>query len=94
VTGYRAIITDRRSGESVVVTFDDPWVDADGCDREYWWTEGNYGCDCNRYLEFERAQGRDPEFEDAKCLYPDFPDGHRFTARIESLDGELLLVDP
>lgn len=25
----------------------------------YWWTEGNAGCDCNRSLEFDRAE--DPQ---------------------------------
>lgn len=28
----------------------------------FWWTDGNFGCDCNRYAEFERAGGR-PESE-------------------------------
>lgn len=23
----------------------------------WWWTEGNFGCDCNRKLEFQRAGG-------------------------------------
>tara|TARA_R110000868_G_scaffold13885_2_gene64485 strand:- start:185 stop:454 length:270 start_codon:yes stop_codon:yes gene_type:complete len=32
---------------------------ADGA--EFWWTEGNGGCDCNRGLYFERAAGRDPD---------------------------------
>lgn len=26
-----------------------------------WLTEGNFGCDCNRFLCFERTCGRDPE---------------------------------
>lgn len=27
---------------------------------EWQWSEGNYGCDCNRHLFFERAGGSDP----------------------------------
>jgi hypothetical protein len=28
------------------------------------WTEGNYGCDCNRYLFAERSIGNDPDWDD------------------------------
>lgn len=50
----------------------------------YWWSEGNFCCDCNRYIEFERAGGRQlqPMDEDVHCgdggyrvLRFDFPDG-------------------
>jgi hypothetical protein len=34
------------------------------------WLEGNYACDCNRHLFFERGAGNDPEVCD-----PDFPCG-------------------
>lgn len=35
----------------------------------FWWTEGNFSCDCNRELEFDRALGENPELDDddAKC---------------------------
>jgi hypothetical protein len=33
---------------------------------EFMWTEGNYSCDCNRHLFFERAIGNEPE-EDMPC---------------------------
>jgi hypothetical protein len=32
---------------------------------EFLWTDGNFGCDCNRELFFEDAN--DPEFENTKC---------------------------
>ena len=32
---------------------------------EFLWEEGNYSCDCNRHLFFERAAGREPE--DGEC---------------------------
>lgn len=52
---------------------------ADGCVRqlpsepgnwnedanEYYWTDGNNACDCNRFLYFERAAGADPDVADA-----------------------------
>ena len=35
---------------------------------EYMWTEGNYGCDCNRALFHARARGvPDPEEKDLVC---------------------------
>jgi hypothetical protein len=37
-------------------------------DSDLWWlTDGNYGCDCNRFLAFERAGGIEPDWETAKC---------------------------
>lgn len=41
-----------------------PWDDS----SYFWWTEGNFGCDCNRHLEFGRA-GNPPEAE--KKLWAD-----------------------
>ncbi len=34
---------------------------------DYLWAEGNYSCDCNRHLSFERAIGNDPDFDEAPC---------------------------
>ena len=33
----------------------------------FYLTEGNYGCDCNRHLLFERAGGADPEIMGHPC---------------------------
>ena len=50
----------------------------------YYWTDGNGGCDCNRFLEFERAKNNNPNLEDAICghgkytiLYAEFRNGKR-----------------
>lgn len=32
----------------------------------WWWTEGNFGCDCNREWEFQRAGG-EPISEESEC---------------------------
>ena len=40
----------------------DAWDDI----SEYMWSDGNYGCDCNRSLFFARAAGIEPEHAD-KC---------------------------
>jgi hypothetical protein len=41
-------ITFKKTGESVVVS---------SIFGEYWWTEGNGSCDCNRRIDFFRAKG-------------------------------------
>ena len=33
----------------------------------YYLTEGNFGCDCNRHLMFERAGGADPDIMGHPC---------------------------
>lgn len=33
----------------------------------YWWTEGNFGCDCNRSLSFYRATGCEIDIDDVVC---------------------------
>jgi hypothetical protein len=45
------------TGETRVVPFDLPFDDADpSADPEaFFWSDGNYRCDCNRHLEFMRA---------------------------------------
>ncbi len=54
---------------------------------EYWhgdsqWEEGNYSCDCNRYLFFERANGGNPSFDEFECS-----DGKYDVLRVELPDG-------
>jgi len=53
----------------------------------FWWTDGNFGCDCNRQLEFWRA-GNEDETGDAPC-----GEG-RFTV-IEAVleDGSTIQID-
>ena len=37
-------------------------------DHTIWWlTEGNFGCDCNRELEWRRANGEDPDWGEVYC---------------------------
>lgn len=36
--------------------------------QDFIWDEGNFACDCNRHLFFERAGGVEPEFDpDEEC---------------------------
>lgn len=47
-----------------------------GNNPRYQWGDGNYSCDCNRYLFFERAGGRsgddDPLDDDRGCSEADY----------------------
>lgn len=33
----------------------------------YWWMDGNYSCDCNRHMEFERAKTPLMEWDEFPC---------------------------
>lgn len=33
----------------------------------FMWSEGNYSCDCNRHLFFERAYGNEPDLDEHGC---------------------------
>ena len=58
------LLRNNRTGETR--WYDDEMDWSDG--SMYLWTEGNYGCDCNRHLFFERAAGiGDDEGEDVGC---------------------------
>ena len=46
-------ITKKRTGEAVSYE-EDGMIDDN---VKFLWTEGNYGCDCNRGLFFHRAKG-------------------------------------
>lgn len=64
--GYKVCIIDTQTGEERVHDMGNiPWGDA----SVFWWIEGNFGCDCNRALEFARAGGV-PETEVMKIDQP------------------------
>ena len=54
----------RRNADGVVrvITEDDAWDET----ADYIWTDGNFGCDCNRALLFARAAG-EPDPENSAC---------------------------
>jgi hypothetical protein len=79
---YKVAIRNNETGEVRIHNDTLNWDD-EAC--EYMWTDGNYGCDCNRHLFFERSAGREPD-EDRPCgdskysaLYAELPDGRRIT---------------
>ena len=62
---YDVHITDTTTGETRVAKEFGDWDEDKG--SYYLWSDGNFGCDCNRYLFFERAGGKEPEVGDMDC---------------------------
>lgn len=91
---YSVWIRDRKTNETVRCEMPYEWY-KDDSDDEFWWSEGNFGCDCNRLLTFERAKGNDPEMgKDDKCHYDDFPDGRFQVVSIKLPNGKEVYSEP
>lgn len=56
---------------------------------DYIWSEGNYSCDCNRKLFFERAQGNEPDDTNTPCSF----DKNRYEIIVRDLEGNILYSD-
>ena len=83
---YTVAIRNNSTGEIRLMLEDLEWDES----SRFWWTDGSFGCDCNRHLEFMRAGGPwpedDPHWNDAEhecgdeaysVLYVDLPSGER-----------------
>lgn len=55
---YEVEIIDTATGERRVAKIPYEWGSDDG--DAHWWTEGNFGCDCNRGMVFDKAGGQEP----------------------------------
>ncbi|MFN0131239.1 MAG: hypothetical protein ACKVW3_01705 [Phycisphaerales bacterium] len=47
---WDVVLRDTRDGSVHERAWDDPSSEPDDDSVEYYWTEGNFGCDCNRSL--------------------------------------------
>lgn len=81
---YRVLLRNNETREEVWFYYESKW-----CDLDYFmWTKGNYACDCNRHLFFEREKGRP-----ASALYTDCGN-KRYTAVCALLeDGTRVVID-
>lgn len=61
---YEVKITKVATGETRVHSVDSEWDDDLVL---FMWEDGNYGCDCNRFLFFERAGSSKPSLEGLTC---------------------------
>lgn len=84
---YTVRIKDNSTGEIRKCKIDLEWTES----SVFWWTDGNFGCDCNREVQFMRATDKSFDFDDdvrTVC-------GHtRFTAIDATLeDGSVMKID-
>jgi hypothetical protein len=91
---YSVEIRGRSTGETVTREYPEfEWVASreqpgeEGNGSRYWWTDGNFGCDCNRELEFRRGKGEIPEVGSSHCTI----DQPAFLVRITLPDGRVVL---
>lgn len=83
IIGYSALIKEVSTGAiAPSARYPYEWV------SDFWWSEGNFSCDCNRAMEFDRACGK-PEDQ-----VRDFPCGlnspRSFLVHITADDGTVL----
>lgn len=78
---YDIAILNNKTGEVRIHHSDFSWEEA----SEFIWIEGNYACDCNRHLFFEKSIGNNPVTSNVECgdskytaIEAIFPDGKRF----------------
>lgn len=76
---YKVALKNNSTGEVRFSLSELQWEESD----EYLWTDGNFGCDCNRALFFARAGG-EAEPDERPCgdvaftaLYAQLEDGTR-----------------
>ena len=83
---YDAVIVNNETGEARTYRMNVDWDDSNDSGHIYWWTEGNFGCDCNRALEFMRAG--DEEECDESCGESRFSVPH-----VVLPDGRIIPID-
>lgn len=83
---YKARIIDTKTGESRTFETTTEYPDS----LEFYWTDGNFGCDCNRGYSFIRAAGGQPTDEefDAPCTQ-----GRYLVPTIVFENGEVIEID-
>jgi hypothetical protein len=86
VNGYEVEILDTVTGETRWKSYPYEWNDG------FWWTAGNFSCDCNRAAAFMRAGGEEPSekyWDEVVCSA-----GNRYRVpRVRLADGTVLTVE-
>ncbi len=81
-----ATVTLRRNSDGLERSFDEE-VEAYNGAICFAWTQGNYSCDCNRHIFFERAAGVESKDADEMC------GDERYTLIGVVVDGETVAKD-
>lgn len=92
-------IKDTSTGEAV--SYEDELYSTNDYYGMFIWTEGNYSCDCNRHIFFDRAKGVEVDFlshEDKEAGKIDpYPCSHgsvnRFIVKITDKENKEVLLD-
>lgn len=69
------VMLHKPSGVERTLREDSVWRDDDDGTSEFWWSEGNMSCDCNRGPIFHRE---DPDWVDDTCAVDDQGVGYCF----------------
>lgn len=86
-TAVKAVLEIRRNADGVIRRDPELW-DYYG---DFIWSDGNFACDCNRYLFFCRAAG-EPEDDDEEG--PEHACGdERYSVRLTDEAGNVLYCD-
>ncbi len=81
---YHLIITNNETKETRICAMDIPFL----AGSLWWLTEGNYGCDCNRRIEFYRVEFPKLIYDDYECT------GGKFTIVAAILsNGSIMPID-
>ena len=85
-------IKNNETGEMRIYQNDDLSLSRDeetGEPNTYIWEDGNFKCDCNRYLFFQRAKDEAEKDEDGPCYHEKYPDG-KYSVNLYDEYGELI----
>lgn len=78
---YKVKIIRTEDNKESFMNYDYEW------DSDYWWSEGNMSCDCNRYLEFERGLRNNPNVKKVICSKI------KYKIEIKNDNGEILYTE-
>jgi hypothetical protein len=83
---YKVKIRNNKTGEVRVYEDECEWHE----NSVWFWTKGNFGCDCNRHLLFHRAVGDESDY-DVEC---DDGKNRKYSAIDAVLEsGEVVVLD-
>jgi hypothetical protein len=92
--GYEVTIRKNDTGEVRRYAMDFDWDKDEGQTDLFWWTDGNFGCDCNRGSSFLRAGGPGPA-DDPHWNNVEFDCGHEGYTVLHAYlpDGRVIPID-
>ena len=84
---YYVTIRDRKTCDVSRTAINLPWDES----SEFWWSEGNFSCDCNRGDVFHDGMGI--KRRDYPCVNVEFPNGRFEVVSVELEGGSVVYGD-